>query len=77
MARGKLIIGATLLTAAVGLNGLEAQDRVPQDPVPVFKGGVDMVRVAAIVRDRKGRFVQDLTIRDFEILDSGQPARHH
>jgi VWFA-related protein len=73
MARGKLIIGATLLTAAFGLNGLEARDRVPQDPAPVFKGGVDMVRVAAIVRDHKGRFVQDLTMRDFEILDSGSP----
>jgi Ca-activated chloride channel family protein len=31
-----------------------------------------MVRVAAVVRDRKGRFVQDLTARDFEILDAGQ-----
>jgi len=33
-----------------------------------------MVRVAAIVRDRKGRFVADLTQRDFEVLDGGQPA---
>jgi Ca-activated chloride channel family protein len=68
MARVKLIIVATLLTAAVGLQGLEAQDQVA-----AFKGGVDMVRVAAVVRDHKGRFVQDLTVRDFEVLDGGQP----
>ena len=28
-----------------------------------------MVRVAAVVRDAKGRFVRDLTARDFEVLD--------
>src|SRR5260370_37668691 len=32
-----------------------------------------MVRIAAVVRDHKGRFVADLTARDFEILDGGQP----
>jgi len=29
------------------------------------------VRVAAVVRDRKGRFVRDLTERDFQVLDGG------
>jgi VWFA-related protein len=29
--------------------------------------------VTAIVRDHKGRFVHDLTVRDFEVTDSGQP----
>ncbi len=68
MARGKLIIGVTLLAAATGLQSLEAYGQVA-----AFKGGVDMVRVAAVVRDHKGRFVQDLTVRDFEVLDAGQP----
>src|ERR1700750_859858 len=31
-----------------------------------------MVRIAAVVRDQKGRFVNDLTARDFEVLDGGQ-----
>jgi Ca-activated chloride channel homolog len=44
----------------------------PPPPTATFKAGVDMVRVAAVVRDRKGRFVQDLTARDFEILDTGR-----
>jgi Ca-activated chloride channel family protein len=30
-----------------------------------------MVRIAAVVRDQKGRFVQDLKVKDFEVLDSG------
>jgi Ca-activated chloride channel family protein len=39
---------------------------------PVFKSGVDLVRISAVVRDRKGRFVQDLSARDFEVIDGGQ-----
>ena len=31
-----------------------------------------MVRIAAVVRDGKGRFVRDLTARDFEVVDGGQ-----
>ena len=31
-----------------------------------------MVRIAAVVRDNKGRFVVDLTARDFEVVDGGQ-----
>ncbi|MGE5243700.1 MAG: VWA domain-containing protein [Betaproteobacteria bacterium] len=38
-----------------------------------FKASVDLVRVSAVVRDRKGRFVSDLSARDFEVLDNGQP----
>lgn len=72
--RGKLI---TLGTAAVvllgGLSSLTATAQTP--PVATFKAGVDLVRVTAVVRDRKGRFVQDLTARDFEVLDGDQPRK--
>lgn len=64
--RGTLIIGATLLTVFLGLNDTEARGQVA-----AFKGGVAMVRIAAVVRDHKGRFVLDLAARDFEIIDSG------
>jgi Ca-activated chloride channel family protein len=30
------------------------------------------VRIAAVVRDHKGRFVQDLKARDFEVMDDGR-----
>jgi Ca-activated chloride channel family protein len=38
-------------------------------PAATFKSGVDLVRVTAVVRDHKGRFINDLSARDFEVLD--------
>src|SRR5579864_3299432 len=43
-----------------------------QPPVSTFKTGIDLVQVNAIVRDRKGRFVQNLSAHDFEVLDGGE-----
>jgi Ca-activated chloride channel family protein len=48
---------------------------VQQQPIPVFKSGIDLVQVSAVVRDRKGRFVKNLTIEDFVVIDGGQPRR--
>src|SRR4051795_11863434 len=69
MMRGKLINGATIVTLLLS-GHLGAQSQTP--PVASFKAAIDMVRIAAVVRDSKGRFVQDLTARDFEVLDGGQ-----
>jgi VWFA-related protein len=44
-----------------------------QEPAATFKSGIDLVRVSAIVRDENGRFVQNLTKDDFEVLDSDEP----
>jgi Ca-activated chloride channel homolog len=69
---GKVFAGASALTLVFGLNGTGAQGQ--QAPtIAAFKGGIDMVRIAAVVRDHKGRFVQDLSARDFEVIDAGQP----
>jgi Ca-activated chloride channel homolog len=69
MMRGRLI---TIVALGVSVFAAEARPTAVQDqPVAAFKGGVDLVRVSAIVRDRRGRFVQDLSARDFEILDGG------
>jgi Ca-activated chloride channel homolog len=66
-----LVIGAAILALNVGAEGAMGQQ--PQSTaVASFRSSVDMVRVAAVVRDHKGRFVQDLTAHDFEILDGGQ-----
>jgi Ca-activated chloride channel family protein len=71
MKRGRLIIAATAVGAWLGTTALSGQE--PQSPpVATFKAGVDLVRISAVVRDHKGRFVQDLSARDFEILDAGQ-----
>ena len=69
MTRGMLITGTLALTIGVSSIGLDAQD---SQPVAAFKSSVDMVRVTAVVRDRKGRFVQDLKPRDFEVVDDGR-----
>jgi len=68
MMRGKLITGTVVVTLAIGGNHAAA---FQQPPIPSFKAGVDLVRIAAVVRDHKGRFVRDLSARDFEILDNG------
>jgi Ca-activated chloride channel homolog len=70
VARSKLIIGGTVLTLLLGIQGTRAQEQTP--PVASFKSSVDLVRIAAVVRDHKGRFVTDLTARDFEVVDGGQ-----
>ena len=70
--QGKLMFGAVLAALTVGAHGVHGQT-VPAAPTATFRSSVDLVRVAAIVRDHKGRFVQDLTVRDFEVTDGGQP----
>ena len=68
MMRGKLIVVGVCMTVAAGLG---VQEVVAQ--TATFKSSVDLVRVAAVVRDKKGRFVPELSARDFEILEDGQP----
>jgi VWFA-related protein len=50
--------------------------QAPQSPaIATFQSSVDLVRISAVVRDHRGRFVQHLSARDFEILDAGEPRR--
>jgi Ca-activated chloride channel family protein len=77
VAKGPLIISAAVLILT-SLQGVRAQQPTVQDqqaPVASFKSSVDMVRVAAVVRDQKGRFVRDLKVNDFEVLDGGFKRR--
>jgi Ca-activated chloride channel homolog len=69
--RGNLIRATLPLLAA--LAALVPARAVAQAPAATFKSNVELVRVSAVVRDRKGRFVQNLSTRDFEVLDEGQP----
>src|SRR5688500_12996797 len=45
-----------------------------QDPQK-FKSSVDIVSVTAVVKDRKGRFVQDLQQGDFVVAEAGESKR--
>ena len=63
---------AMMLTlVAAGAVALEAQQPAPQT-APTFKTGIDLVTLRAVVRDGKGRPIQGLTARDFELIDNGQ-----
>jgi len=69
----KLILTAALLVGAV--SGHVNRGYAQQPSVATFKSSIDVVRVSAVVRDHKGRFVRDLAARDFEILDAGLTRR--
>lgn len=78
MTRSELInvTAAMLVAGAVGIATVSAQQTQPSTPpAATFKASVDLVRVSAVVRDRKGRFVRDLAVRDFEVLDGGEQRR--
>ena len=75
---GKLTFYAVLAAMTVGAHGVHGQtpaDPATAAPMAAFKSSVDLVRIADVVRDHKGRFVQDLTIRDFEVTDGTQVRR--
>ncbi len=42
-----------------------------QEPAITFKTGVEVVTLAAAVRDRRGRVVRDLKQSDFQVVDTG------
>ena len=78
MTRSDLInvTAAMLMAVTAGVETVSAQPAQPSTPpVATFTASVDLVRVSAVVRDRKGRFVRDLAVRDFEVLDGGEPRR--
>ena len=59
MTRRKLIGYATLLCGILLVGSNVSATQQPPVPVrpPSFKASVELVRVNAVVRDRKGRFV--------------------
>jgi VWFA-related protein len=71
--RVRLVATAALLMAT--FPGVVARGHAQDGSVATFKSSVDLVRISAIVRDHKGRFVRDLAARDFEILDAGLARR--
>ena len=47
------------------------QDPAPQETKATFRSAVDLVSVAAVVRDRRGRFARNLRKEDFVVQESG------
>src|SRR5947207_3068866 len=65
----QLIARAGVLAAALSITATSAP---AQAPVATFRSNVDLVRVSAVVHDRKGRFVQGLLANDFQVLEGEQ-----
>jgi VWFA-related protein len=64
------IAAASVLCVAVVCATAQAQPAAPSQPV--FRAGVSLVEVAAVVVDSQGRTVDDLTATDFAVLEDGQ-----
>ena len=62
-------LSLTFLPASGKGQVASAQDR------PTFRSSVDVVSVSAVVRDKKGRFVENLKQNDFVVAEGGQPRR--
>jgi VWFA-related protein len=64
-----------VLVALLGAGGAASQDQTPpaaEAQTPVFRAGVNFVRVDVIVTDRSGNPVSDLTREDFEVSEDGR-----
>ena len=70
-----MVLVTLLISAAAGELNAQAPSSgsTGQRPAVTFKTGVEVVSVAAAVRDRRGRVVRDLKKSDFEVLDGGMP----
>jgi len=51
------------------------QPPAPPDQQPVFRAGINTVRVDVIVTDRQGNPVTDLKLEDFQIEEDGKPQK--
>jgi Ca-activated chloride channel homolog len=60
-----------IVSGVVAMTVVPATSATGQD-IPRFRSSVDLVSVAAVVRDRKGRFVRDLSRQDFEVMEAGE-----
>jgi VWFA-related protein len=66
-------LGVLLLLVLPSLGLSQETSTQEAQSTPRFRSSVDVVSVAAIVRDRKGRFVSDLSTEDFKIVEGGVP----
>jgi Ca-activated chloride channel family protein len=71
MAQSKLVISAMATALMLELVWVGRVPAAAQQPPITFKSGVDLVRVSAVVHDRKGRLIGGLSEQDFTILDNG------
>jgi len=79
MAKSSRTLGlaaATLVLASLAAQEPQQQQQPPQSQPPVFRTGINYVRVDVIVNDNKtGQPISDLKETDFEVLEDGKPQK--
>lgn len=70
-ARRAALAAAAAVLLLPGQAGAQGTTGQPPEPAPTFRSSVDLVSVAAVVRDRRGRFVSDLSRDDFIVVEAG------
>jgi VWFA-related protein len=80
-----LLLGAFILTLATGVHtqqqqpapaapsDAEAAADEAQDQPPIFRTGINFIRVDVIVTDDDGNPVRDLEAADFQVFEDGEP----
>lgn len=74
--RAAAVLAAVLSLPGLGADAPRGQTPPPQDPPqqpPVFRTGINFVRVDVIVTDGKGTPIMDLEEDDFEVYEDGTP----
>jgi len=68
------VLGAVVTTVAMlaGIAGDDTRASQQTPAPPTFKGGVDLVTVSVIVKNRDGKPVTGLSRHDFELTDAGR-----
>jgi Ca-activated chloride channel homolog len=67
-----VLVALMWLFSPSGSSGAGSGEHAVADQ-PVFRTGVEVVRLTVTVADRQGRFVRDLSIDDFEVFEDGVP----
>jgi VWFA-related protein len=70
-ARRAALAAAAAVLLLPGQAGAQGTSGQPPEPAPTFRSSVDLVSVAAVARDRRGRFVSDLSRDDFIVVEGG------
>jgi VWFA-related protein len=65
LAMAALVTGTSALVDGLVLIAAEGQQAT-------FRAGIDLVHVGVTVTDRRGNFITDLTLEDFEIVEEGR-----
>lgn len=71
MSRSGVSSALALLLLCSPSSASTAQDGSSQATKPTFRSAVDLVSVAAVVRDRRGRFARGLKKEDFVVQEGG------